>query len=281
MEKTKYLIVNADDYGRTPGVSQGIREAHLHGIVTSTSALMNMPWIEEDLRIAMRETPDLGLGVHLVLTCGTPLRSPDLVETITGGHESFPKLQDLVQKLTGVDPEQAAAEWDTQIQRFIELTGRNPDHLDSHHHVTFFTEELFSKFLDLARRYSCAIRIPFPTQSGYCDGLPQQFSDAVMEFVPRLTQQDAPSKPDWFIGTFYDELATSEQLFRILDQMETGVSEMMCHPGYADEALLNGSAYSKPREREVRILTMDSVRQTFVERGIRRINFSALTQLPK
>jgi predicted glycoside hydrolase/deacetylase ChbG (UPF0249 family) len=281
MEKSKYLIINADDYGRTPGVSHGIREAHLRGIVTSTSALMNMPWIEEDLRIAMRETPDLGLGVHLVLTCGTPLRSPDLVETITGGHESFPKLQELMQKLPGLDPDQAAAEWDTQIQRFIELTGRHPDHLDSHHHVTFFTEALFKKFLDLARRYRCAIRIPFPTQSGFCDGLPQQFAGAVMDFVPRLTLEDAPPKPDWFIGTFYDEQATYEQLLRIIDQLENGVSEVMCHPGYADQALLNGSAYSKPREREVQILTMDSAQRALKERGIRLINFSALSQLPK
>jgi hypothetical protein len=40
------LIVNADDYGRTPGVSQGIRKAHLEGIVTSTTALMNTPGVE-------------------------------------------------------------------------------------------------------------------------------------------------------------------------------------------------------------------------------------------
>jgi predicted glycoside hydrolase/deacetylase ChbG (UPF0249 family) len=276
MEEAKYLIVNADDYGRTPGVSNGIREAHLRGIVTSTSALMNMPWIEEDLRIAVRETPDLGLGVHLVLTCGTPLRSPDRMETITGGHECFPDLQEFLRRLPGVDPEQAAAEWETQIRRFIELTGRHPDHLDSHHHAACFTEALFEKFLGLARRYRCGIRIPFPTQSGFCDGLPQQFAGAVMDFVPRLLRKDPVPKPDWFIGTFYDELATYEQLLRILDQLEPGVSELMCHPGFADPALLNGSAYGKPREREVEILTMESIRQVLAGRGVQLINFADL-----
>jgi predicted glycoside hydrolase/deacetylase ChbG (UPF0249 family) len=278
MDKEKYLIVNADDYGRTPGVSNGIREAHRRGIVTSASALMNMPWIREDLRIAERETPDLGLGVHLVLTCGTPLSSPDRLESITAGHECFPDLQGFLKILPGVDPGQAAAEWETQVRRFIELTGRNPDHLDSHHHVAYFTEALFAEFLDLARRYRCGIRIPFPTQSGFNDGLPQEFSSAVRDFVPRLLRKNPLPKPDWFIGTFYDEQATHEQLLRIFDQLEPGVSELMCHPGFVDPPLLGGSAYGKPREREVEILTSDSVRRAIVRRGIQLVNYSALLQ---
>ena len=36
---TRRLIVNADDFGLTPGVSAGILSAHRHGIVTSTTLL--------------------------------------------------------------------------------------------------------------------------------------------------------------------------------------------------------------------------------------------------
>ena len=39
----KRLIINSDDYGRTPDISRGIREAHLHGVVTSTTCMMNIP----------------------------------------------------------------------------------------------------------------------------------------------------------------------------------------------------------------------------------------------
>jgi predicted glycoside hydrolase/deacetylase ChbG (UPF0249 family) len=70
---TLRLIVNADDYGRTPGVSRGIREAHRRGIVTSTTCMMNMPAVVDDIALALEETPRLGLGVHLVLTSGRPL----------------------------------------------------------------------------------------------------------------------------------------------------------------------------------------------------------------
>ncbi len=276
MKNGKFLIVNADDYGRTPGVSRGIRKAHRDGIVTSTTALMNMPGIEEELRTAMREAPDLGLGVHLVLTSGAPLLPPKALDSITGGSGKFPLLDDFIRNLSRIDPEQAAAEWDAQIRKFVSVTGRNPDHLDSHHHATYFSEPLFDKFLGLAKKYACPIRIPLPCPSGYCDGLPQAFCASARDFVPRLTAKFGTKKPDWFIGTFYDEEASYEQLVRIIDQLEAGVSEIMCHPGYADQALIEGSSYNKPREREIEILTTDSIRKMITGWGIGLINFASL-----
>ena len=70
---TKRLIVNADDYGHSPGICLGIREAHLQGIVTSTSAMMNRPLTAAELTVAARACPNLGIGVHLVLTTGKPV----------------------------------------------------------------------------------------------------------------------------------------------------------------------------------------------------------------
>jgi predicted glycoside hydrolase/deacetylase ChbG (UPF0249 family) len=276
MKNEKCLIINADDYGRTPGVSKGIRKAHRDGIVTSTTVLMNMSGIEEDVHVAMKETPDLGLGVHLVLTCASPLLPSSALDSITGGRDTFPALEDFIRNLTGINPEQAAAEWDAQIRKFISISGRKPDHLDSHHHVTYFSEPLFLKFLELAQRYACPIRIPHPCPSGCCDGLPEELTEPVRDFVPRLTATFGTKKPDWFIGTFYDAQATYEQLTAIIDRLTPGVSEIMCHPGYADQALLDGSAYSRLREREIEILTMDSVRQKLAEHGIRLNNFSVL-----
>ncbi len=59
-ERIKQLIVNADDYGRTASVSAGIRRAHLRGIVTTTTAMMNMPSVEDDVRLALAECPVSG-----------------------------------------------------------------------------------------------------------------------------------------------------------------------------------------------------------------------------
>ncbi len=85
------LIVNADDYGLTAGVSAGIREAHQSGIVTSTTAMMNLPGVVEDLRLALETCPGLGLGAHLVLTAGGPLRpaTPAVIRVGIFGYRSW------------------------------------------------------------------------------------------------------------------------------------------------------------------------------------------------
>ena len=79
---TKRLIVNADDYGHSPGICLGIREAHLEGIVTSTTAMMNRPLAPAELTVAARTCPNLGVGVHLVLTAGKPVLAAEKVASL-------------------------------------------------------------------------------------------------------------------------------------------------------------------------------------------------------
>ena len=67
----KRLIVNADDFGMTEGVNRAILEAHLRGLVTSTTLLANGAAFASAAEIA-GDTPALGVGVHLNLTEGRP-----------------------------------------------------------------------------------------------------------------------------------------------------------------------------------------------------------------
>jgi predicted glycoside hydrolase/deacetylase ChbG (UPF0249 family) len=276
MGNKKHLIVNADDYGRTPGVSKGIREAHIKGIVTSTTAMMNMPGIEAELERALSETPRLGLGVHLVLTSGSPLLPLAKVSSITAGKNHFPANHEFTAILERVDANEAAAEWETQIQKFVRLVGRNPDHLDSHHHASYLTEGLFEKMLSLAKKYQCTIRSIREGQNGAYGGVSKELSDSIDTFYPGMIRRFPTAMPEHFISSYYDETATAEQLLKILDQLGAGVSELMCHPGYADPALIEGSVYNRPRERELSILTSDSIRAAVDRRGIQLINFGDL-----
>src|SRR5918996_2725960 len=98
----KRLIINSDDYGRTPEISRGIREAHLRGVVTSTTCMMNIRTTEEDIVVALKETPSLGLGVHLVLTMGDPISAPETVSSITDRNGHFFKYAPLVERLPNV-----------------------------------------------------------------------------------------------------------------------------------------------------------------------------------
>src|SRR5262245_38433323 len=160
------LIVNADDYGMAAGVSAGIRDSHKRGIVTSTTTMMNMPDAEDALRRAVVECPQLGLGVHLVLTCASPLLPASQVASLIDEQQQFYGEASFIAHVTSVDPEEVKAEWRTQIDRFVSIVGHAPDHLDSHHHVSYFTPELFKVMLELAQEYGCTIRLPVGERGG-------------------------------------------------------------------------------------------------------------------
>src|SRR5690606_12551664 len=154
------LIVNADDYGLTEGVSEGIRRAHLDGILTTTTAMMNMPSVMADLKLGRELCPNLGFGVHLVLTQGKPVRPPEKVPTLVRRDGRFYSVLQIIEAVEGMNPVELRDEWRAQIERFLE-TGIPIDHIDSHHHVVMRNEHTLRVALDLASEYGVAIRNPF------------------------------------------------------------------------------------------------------------------------
>ncbi len=271
---TKQLIVNADDYGRTAGVSRGIRQAHLKGLVTSTTALMTWAGVEEELRTAQRECPRLGLGVHLCLTSGRALLPAEQAPTLTPHFPDFPGLEEQAARLAEMSLEDIRAEWQAQIERFCAVTGQAPDHLDSHHHFSYAAPELFEVMLQLAFEYDCPVRFPHASPGLLPDGAPEGAVEAAARYLPEILAHYETRHPDRFIDSFYDETATLENLLEILGGLEKGTSELMCHPGYADAAL--NSSYAKQRERELALLTDPLVLAEVDALEIQLVNFSAL-----
>jgi chitin disaccharide deacetylase len=127
---SKYLIVNADDFGATSGLNRGILEAHREGIVTSASLMVEARASEEagDLAISV---PALSVGLHFVLDAE---------------GRSF----------LG-DPVGAAREIQRQLDRFQALLGRLPTHLDTHHHV-HREPGLLQPLLTLANKHGLPLR---------------------------------------------------------------------------------------------------------------------------
>jgi chitin disaccharide deacetylase len=270
------LIINSDDYGRTPEVSRGIRESHLRGVVTSTTCMMNIPTTSADIAIALRETPNLGLGVHLVLTADSPLLKHESVKSITDEKGNFLKLAVLIERIHDIDINEVKKEWHAQIEAFVKAAGRNPTHLDSHHHTSYFSPALIRAMLELAREFDCGIRLPNVHGSDEMAGLPTSLIGPINEYAPKLLKEFNPRRPDAFFASFYDELATREELRKIFGQIEDGTFEIMCHPGYIDPILLSVSSYAKQRETELEVLTDPAIRQEIQENGIQLISFADL-----
>ena len=265
----KRLIINSDDYGRTPEISRGIREAHLRGVVTSTTCMMNIPATAGDIAIALKETPALGLGVHLVLTMGQPISARETVPSLVDEHGQFFKYTPLRERLPNLKMEEVKQEWRSQIEAFVRAAGRRPTHLDSHHHSSYFSPALFHAMLELAEEYGCAIRFPFA-------GRVSSELEETNKHLPDLMREFSPRYPDRFVVDFYDERATHEELLKAINNLPDGTTEIMCHPGYVDDAFSGESVYNRQRERELQILTDPSIKEAIESNEIRLISFADL-----
>lgn len=221
------LIVNADDFGLTRGVSAGILAAHRHGIVTSTTILATCA-IDADLAAGARES-GLGLGLHVNLTLGRPLtRAASLVDE--GGRF----IRDARRAAARAEVTHIEAEVDAQVEHFLNLMKRTPTHLDSHHHVGLLPP-VREVVLAVARRL----------------GVPVRSQDATARARARAV---GLRTPDHFFGESGPAAYwTPARTLSHLRGLPPGVSEFMTHPGWFDDDL----AFSRyARQREVELVAL-------------------------
>ena len=249
--------MNADDFGYTAGVTDGILRAHQDGIVTSTTLMTNAPDSERAARAA-RTAPRLDVGVHLVLTYGRPLTAPERIPSLVGTDGRFPRVSDLLR--TGrPKTEEALVEYRAQYARARELLGRPPSHVDTHHWVHDLPA-LEDAVLALARETHAAARTHDGRQRA-------RFRDAEVR------------TPDHFVREYQHSGAIHlEALLDLLERVSRmgGVAELMCHPAIADEALVAGSSYARERGVELEVLTDPAVREATARLGIELTTFADL-----
>ncbi|HSJ52307.1 MAG TPA: ChbG/HpnK family deacetylase [Anaerolineae bacterium] len=277
------LIVNADDYGRAPGVSRGILEAHRQGIVTSTTVMINQPGVEPRLAEALAH-PRLGVGLHLVFTAGQPVLPRRDVPGLVDGRGEFLEQHSLWARAEEIPLEQLRDELAAQVERFRALAGHLPDHLDCHHFVHLYPP-FFQVYADLAHRLGLPLRVPFPLETDFrladkklpfLEGFPQDRVRGMIVTNTALLQARHLAHPDAFISTFFGRPSlTLEHLFAAIDGLPAGVSELMCHPGYDDPALAP-SSYRDEREIELRLLTDPALRRHVEDAGVALVTYDAL-----
>lgn len=281
----KKLIVNADDYGRTPEVSRGIIKAHQGGIVTSTTVMINQPGVKKQLAEALI-CPDLGIGLHLVFSAWRPILPPETIPGLVDQDGVFLDQHTLWAQAEEIPLDQLGAELVTQIERFTTLAGRLPDHLDCHHFVHLYPP-FFQVYADLAARFQLPLRVPFPPETDFeaalktlpfLEGFPDDLVRGMIVTNSALLRAHELVHPDHFISTFFgQEALTLDHLLHLLDTLPDGTSELMCHPGYDDPALAS-STYRAEREIELALLTHPTVRKRVKELGIELATFGALAR---
>lgn len=249
---SRQLIVNADDLGRSEGVNRGIFEAHERGLVTSATLMVAFPAAER-AAAKLAHHPRLGVGLHVTLTGARPTLPPRAVPSLVDASGLLPRKPEVIGV---VDARELLAEVRNQIALFRRMTGRMPTHLDSHHH-SHRLPVVLEALLEVAREHGLPIR------------------RASEEIAARAATAGVPTT-DRFVESFFGETSTLEKLLGILRGLEPGVTELMCHPGYADEELRRDSGYADVRERELAVLTDPRAAVTIRELGIKLTDFGVL-----
>lgn len=286
----KNLIVNADDLGWTSGVNRGIEEGHRRGLITSASLLANGRAFAEGILVA-KNNPELGVGVHLNLSDGPPAAPPSSVKGLLnrkGELEGGPETLLLRMATGGLRREEVEREWDAQIQKILD-EGIQPTHLDGHKHVHMLPG-LFEAALRLAKKHGIvAIRVSHEDsklRAVLSSGKEQKNSVVIKQGVQarglKLLAHDAKelahragvATTDYFCGIAQTGVLMREGVERLLEILPEGSTELMCHPGYADEELRKSrTRLQQSRQTELDILTDPSIRKLVATRAIRLINF--------
>jgi chitin disaccharide deacetylase len=189
------LIVNADDFGRSPGINRGVLECHDHGVVTSASLMTVWP-ASQEAADAAKARPSLSVGLHF-----------DLGEWFyrNGSWECT------YLRAAPDDEEAVEAELRRQLRVFRRLVGRDPSHLDSHQHV--HREEP-------AR--TVVVRL------GEELGVPVRHESLHVEYRGDFFGQSRK-------GEAMHAALSLDALVRLIDSLPAGRTELGCHPGYADD----------------------------------------------
>ncbi len=135
LEIARRLIVNADDFGRSPSINQAVVQAHRGGILTTASLMVNEPACEEAVALA-RENPRLGVGLHLALSHGRSALTPEEIPGLVGGNGEFgnrPGAVGLRYFARRELREQLRREIHAQFEKF-RATGLPLDHVNGHLH---------------------------------------------------------------------------------------------------------------------------------------------------
>jgi len=287
------LIVNADDFGFTPGVNRAIAEAHTRGIVTSTTLMANVRAFDDAVRLA-KTMPRLSVGCHVVLIDGEPVLDAELLPSITSASSSGARFRDGLKSFAlralagGLDTGEIEAEASAQIRK-LQAAGISVSHVDTHKHTHLFPAVL-RPLLRAARTCGVqAIRNPFgprkPMKSSELLKRPTLWTRyAEVRLLRTLggkfrlaAKREDLFTPDGTLGIVVTG-ALDERLFRVIAEIiPDGTWEFVCHPGYNDDDLKSArTRLRESRETELRVLTMPEARELLMQQGIDLISYRDL-----
>jgi chitin disaccharide deacetylase len=271
----KRLIVNADDWGLTPGVNRGILRAFQDGIVTSASLLVVGSAFEEAVALA-RQNPNLDLGLHLALVEERSVLGHEVLPTLVDETGRFPRTSGEFFRrafLGRIRWDEVEREIAAQIARF-QTTGLRLSHLNSHQHL-----HMFPPVFQIIRRLTRGMDNvwirnpagPWRKSPGARTGrwVQQLGLNLTCLSARGLHGPPLPQMPDGMYGFEVGGCLTRSTLEQIFCKLPDGLYELICHPGEDDaDTQRRYSHWGYRWAEELDALTAPETREVLKEQGI-------------
>lgn len=276
----KRLIINADDFGYSKEITLAIKEASEHGLLTSTSLIVNKDYSGPALDL-VREIKDVSVGIHFNLDDGKPLCSPEQVRTLVNEQGQFYDGRTFRARLFlgKIRTSEIYRELEAQLMKFLGF-GIQPSHIDFHHHLHLYYPILevalqVAKDFNITRMRTVRLyriyrgngflfnfdRWRKTAMDLYRNSLHGKIKKVVStpDFLlePKITGENGPSLEAW--------IKTIQSL------RNEDVFELCCHPGYSP-----GEFEVTNREIELKILKSEHLRGFIETQNIKPITYDKL-----
>jgi hypothetical protein len=233
------LIINADDYGYFPCISQGILSLAKAGKLTATGVLANSAALHEQLQW-LEQVPKLDVGVHLNLSFQQPL-TPLMTDKLAAWNGKFPGIGQMLQLILKrqISLQDIRQEWRAQISAChgLELT-----FLNSHEHIHMLPL-LFPLTLQLAKEFSIPhVRL---TRADWQlpASVPSMLRNSLIQSMQLINQFSNQKPSPIMLGLSHSGRLNFDYLNKLFPQLVPGKTyELMCHPGF-----FNGEQISEPK----------------------------------
>ena len=258
----KFLVVNADDFGFTHDVNEGIIEAHRRGILTATTLMANGEAFDDAVLLA-RQTPALDVGCHLVLVGGKSLITGREFPNSVGGL-----IREII--LGRIKPYD---ELKAQVEKIV-AAGIRPTHLDTHKHTHLFPPVL-KAVARLGEEYQIRwVRRPFdlPVTGEPVPATRRALSwglHFLRSYFHRVLSRRGCRTTDHFAGFSLTGYLEASDLIRLFGQLPEGSTELMVHPGYHGAELQAARTRLKAsRQKELEALIAPETRAALQKNAI-------------
>lgn len=252
------IVLCADDYALSPGVSAGIRELLAAGRLNATSVMTIFPELETEAKalLSVKAPIPFQIGLHATLTGGfrplsaTPIPSPE--GHLPMSHQTWPPFGFL--RISGT---RVKAEVGAQLKKFIRVFGRAPDYVDGHQHVQLMPG-IRGPFLEAVKERAPNAWVRQCAPARWSD----EFLNAKSRFLGFLSlgfrrkarHANLTFNPAFSGAYDYDRRSDFGASFaRFIDGMPEG-GVVMCHPGHPDDILRSRDTLTDQREKEFSFL---------------------------